>query len=298
MTKFVVFENAASEEFGTTKGFGGIQRKQTLVQYVVSGNSFVAADAIKPPETVEKLAPGIYTPSVSYSGEKILSIHECATDELIRFKDERHELVLSEIDNFWKSENKYKEAGFTHKRGVLLSGAPGTGKSCIIKLVMEDTVKKGDVVFVTRSVGSTVACLKAFREIEPKRKVLCVMEDLDELIRYDEHSILELFDGDNQMDHVLALATTNYPERLPARILRPGRFDRKLEIGLIPEAGRRAYFQKKLGEKESFVKDIDTFTKLTKDFSFAQMREFLVATYCLGHNPVEAANRVREGRIE
>lgn len=295
MKTFMVFE---SNMIKGTSDFGGIKRKQTLVQYAVSGNSFVASGAVKPPETVEKLSAGIYCPQVGYNGEKILSIHECATDELIRFKDERHELVLKEIDQFWKSENKYREAGFTHKRGVLLSGEPGTGKSCILKLVMEDTVKKGDVVFITKSVNATVQCLKAFREIEPTRKVLCIMEDLDELIRYDEHSILELFDGDNQMDGVLALATTNYPERLPARILRPGRFDRKLEIGVIPESGRKAYFQKKLGQKEAHSKNIDYYTKLTKDFSFAQMREFLVATYCLEHSPEEAARRVREGKIE
>lgn len=286
-----LFENSPASE-----SVAGMKRIQTKSLYTVAGNEIFPSGT--PPTTIEKLEAGVYKACTNMAGQAFFSIHEAKTDELLRFEDPRHELVIGEIKKFWERKESFKEMGFTHKRGMLLTGDPGTGKSCILKLVMEDVVAEGDLVFIVREPYSLIKCLESLREIEPDRNVLAVMEDADEMCRYSEHAMLELFDGDNQFDNLLILGTTNYPDRFAPRMMRPGRFDRKLQISVLPEAGRKAYFQKKLGANEKTAVHVDKYVNLTKGFSFAQMREFLVATHCLGHTPMEAAKRVRSGKIE
>ena len=139
--------------------------------------------------------------------------------------------------------------------------------------------------------------IREFRDVEPDRHILCVLEDVDGLIQYSEHSMLELFDGDDQVNHVLFLATTNYPERLPARVMRSGRFDTKIEIKQIPREGRIAYLQNKVGTRCK-PEDIENYADLTEDFSFAQMREFVAATFALNQEPKAAVTRIRRNFTE
>lgn len=275
---------------------GGVKKEQVRVQYVRMGNMFHPAPQV--PETVDVLPAGVYKTGVNMEGSPYLEVHEAKTDELLRFDDPRQDEVINEVQKFWSKEASFKEMGFTHKRGMLLTGDPGTGKSCILKLVMEEVVKQGDLVLVTRSPYALCKVIEGIKEIEDGRRILAIMEDADELCQYSEHEMLQLFDGDNQFDNLLILGTTNYPERFNPRMLRPGRFDRKLKIGVLPEAGRKAYFDKKLGGNPTTASLVDSYVKLTDGFSFAQMREFLVSTHCLDHDPATAAQRIRSGSIE
>ena len=244
--------------------------------------------------TTPTLEAGIYKVGTDMSGRAWFTKHDLVTDELYRFEDERHQLVLEEIEQFWKLESKFKNLGFTHKRGMLLHGKPGSGKSALLKLVMEDITKAGDIVLLARDLHSLRSVLGQMREIEPDRKCVVVMEDVDELIRYGEHALLELFDGDDQVDKVLYLGTTNYPERLPNRVRRAGRFDRSMEIPFPPKAGRLAYLEKKIGlfEKEDPAV-VDDIAEATDGFSFAQLKEFLVSTYIYGYDPEVTITRLQ-----
>jgi len=265
----------------------GKTRKKHLTQFLVSGNVYSPMGDV---DTVSTLEAGIY--DIKYKGGSyVYEVHELKTDEILRFEDERYNTVLNEISHFWTLKKSFDEMGFTHKRGVLLFGVPGSGKSCLTKLVMEDTVNKGDIVFIAKDSSGLVTGLEHFREVEPERKCLVVIEDIDELVRYHERPILELFDGDSQMDNLVILATTNYPDRLPPRVLRAGRFDRKIEIKNPPKAGRLAYLKHKLAIHEDESK-IDELAEKTKGFSFGQLREFLVSTYCLGQDVDLAIKRI------
>ena len=139
--------------------------------------------------------------------------------------------------------------------------------------------------------------IKAFREVEPDRHILAVLEDVDELVKYNEHALLELFDGENQEDGVLYLATTNYIDRLPPRMIRAGRFDRKIKVYDPPAEGRRAYFQHKLGTNEKEDK-IEELVKDTDGMSFSQLKELVVSVYCLGQKKGEALKRIKNNLEE
>jgi len=269
----------------------GTKKQQVLIQYQVGENIFMPMGHIR---TVKTLPSGIYNIKSSMSGP-YYELAEIKTDNLLRFADARYNMILEEIGRFWDIKDNFKDMGFVHKRGLLLYGSPGTGKSCLLKQVMEDVVKKGDIVFISN--GSSYQLkegLSAFREVEPDRQVLSIMEDIDE---FDEHTILQLFDGDTLVDNVLFLGTTNYINKLAPRLLREGRFDRKIQIDNPPIEGRVAYFNYKLGKKESKEK-IRSMAEKTKGFSFGQLREFLVSVYCLKYDVDETVKRIRNGREE
>ena len=74
------------------------------------------------------------------------------------------------------------------------------------------------------------------REIEPDRKIILILEDIDNFINVDKAlltKLLQILDGSNKLDNIITIATTNYQEKLEERIAnRPSRFDRRYEIGL------------------------------------------------------------------
>lgn len=267
------------------------KREQVYTQFRVTKNSFLPMGAIV---TQEKLDPGMYQVKQTMQGI-MFEFHELNTDELLRFDDSRHREVLGEIKDFWRRKDEYVKLGFTHKRGVLLRGEPGTGKSCLLKLVMEDCVARGDVVFIIKDAYVLKEALAVYRDVEADRHVLIIMEDIDHVFDYGgEYPILELLDGDSQVDGVLFLFTTNYYERLSPRIKRPGRIDKIIEIMSPPKEGRLAYLKHKLGLHEG-ERALEELADKTDGFSFAQLREFLVSVYCLGTSVDKAVDRVRNG---
>jgi len=267
------------------------KKKQVLIQYMVGENSFHPVGQIK---TVKTLPPGIYNIQESMQGP-YFEITDIRTDNLLKFADSRYNMILEEIDKFWKIKDNFKNMGFLHKRGVLLYGNPGTGKSCLLKQVMEGMVKRGDLVFMAGTSSYRIKDgLSLLKEVEPDRQVLAVMEDIDE---FDEHTLLQLFDGNTIFDDVLFLGTTNYINKLQPRLLREGRFDRKIRIDNPPLEGRVAYFNYKLGKREPSER-IKEMAEKTKGFSFGQLREFLVSVYCLGYDIDETVKRIQSGREE
>lgn len=216
------------------------KRKKHLTQYLNQDNVKRPCPNMTLPPTEQFLEPGVYKIKMDMRGV-FYEIHTVNTDELLRFKDERYEEVLNEIGDFWTDDRKekFKNLGFSHKRGIILYGEAGVGKSCLMKLVMEQSINNGDVVFIadSHSVTTLREGLKEFKEIEPDRNCIVMLEDIDESMQWNEKAFLNLFDGDDQIDGVLYLATTNHINKISDRFKRPGRFDRKLKIHLPPKEG-------------------------------------------------------------
>lgn len=267
------------------------KKERVFTQYMTSGNIFRPMGHI---ETSETVSPGIYNIKSDMNG-LFFELCEINTDELLKFEDSRYNQVLEEIDKFWKLKENYDDLGFTHKRGVLLHGSPGTGKSCLLKLVMESVVNDNNIVIVCNEASLITEGLRLIRDIEPDRQILVVTEDIDSSMKYQERPLLELLDGNATQGGVLFLATTNYLKNLPARMLRANRFDRLVEIHNPPEDGRKAYFTLKIGDRES-TKKIEELVEKTKGFSFAELREFMVSVYCLDAKVGEAVKRIKSPR--
>jgi adenylate kinase family enzyme len=203
---------------------------------------------------------------------------------LLELPEMRSEEVIKVVENFWNSEKDYKEGnefvigGAAYRAGSLLYGPPGSGKSSTIKIAALRMVKRDGIVFYSAlDAGSISSFLSDFSKIEPGRKCVVVLEDLDSLIeRYGEAGYLEMLDSAKTIDNVFFIATTNYPEKLDPRIYnRPGRFSHVIKIGLPTEVTRRAYLKAILKNHQ----DIDYIVENSKGFTVDHLSSLLNAVY-------------------
>jgi len=222
---------------------------------------------------------------IEYSDDRGIYFLEKETtmDELMILPDTSSDEVVKGIQHFWTKEKKYRDYGFLWKRGILLFGPPGSGKTSTVQLIVAEIVKLGGIAVYVNNPGLVIKGLNILRAIEPKRPVLVIMEDIDSIIdRYGESEILSLLDGEFQVDNAVFLATTNYPEKLDKRIInRPSRFDIVRQIGMPSDAAREFYLARKnprLAENEILMKK---WVKDTKGYSVAHLKELIASVECL-----------------
>jgi hypothetical protein len=249
---------------------------RTYTQYTRHGNTYEPAPDIRLEPALGKYA---YRVIWTWSGVGFQRMKP-QTDELYKFDNSVMTDVLGEIDRFWDLKADYDKLGLMHNRGVLMYGPPGMGKTSIINQVSDMIVGRGDVVLYAKKISTLVEGLKAFREVEPDRKAVVALEDADEYIGYEEREFLQLLDGEQSINGVLYLATTNYLERFPARLLRPGRFDKQVYVGSPPYEGRLAYLTNKLKDVEK-AREIERLARETDGMSFGHLRELITAVYAL-----------------
>jgi hypothetical protein len=259
-------------------------------QWALGGNGrFMPVGA-----TVAKLPSGIYecfaVPGM-WGVEKV----NVASDGIYTLPDMATETVLDEVRKFWANEDRYRIHSLLYKRGIILYGPPGGGKTVTVKLLMNELVKREGIVILAQNINLCIMVLKAIRRIEPKRNLIVVLEDIDEIINFNGESIvLSMLDGENNIDNILHLATTNYPERLGSRIInRPSRFDRRVFVGMPSPEARRAYLQKATNDGLDQT-TLDTWVKDTNDMSIAHMRELVAAVYCLDQPYADVVDRLQK----
>ena len=233
-------------------------------------------------ETCPTLPPGIYDPvQVPNAGLAWCPV-EARDDMLLRFPGSDGARVVEEIELFWTQEEAFARYSLPFKRGILLHGPPGSGKSSTLRLVAESVVERGGYVLLFSRPTTLVTAVRMLRSAHPEASVVVLMEDLDAILHNgDESSVLNLLDGAEQVHRVVFLATTNYPELLKDRIAnRPSRFDRRVLIAPPTAETRRMYLDTLVCEGDDF--DLDRYVKDTADMSLAHVKELFVATAILG----------------
>lgn len=250
----------------------------TFVQWAVSGNNEFMAVA----STTPKLPAGVYKQQRTDHGIQLEKL-DIKVDTLISFPDDLPKIVCDEITSFWKKGAIFYEYGFLHRRGYLLYGPAGCGKTAVVQLIANEVIAGGDVVMMCNHPPTLRDALIVFRKVEPERRVVCVFEDIDATVQeYGDDAVLALLDGENQIDRVLNLATTNYPERLDPRLIsRPRRFDRVIKINMPSALTRKTYLTTKL---KINGKELTGWVEKTEGLSFAALAELVISVKCLGND--------------
>lgn len=251
----------------------------TLTQWASAGpNKFIAVGS-----TEGQLEPGLYHIEWDNNGNPVFCLDKNNVDGLLRFEDSQAETIMAEIAAFWGTADAFKKYHFLHRRGFLFYGPAGSGKTCLVQLIVADIIARGGLVFLGNQPNALASALRNYRMVEPERHVVCLFEDIDAIIDNEgDMAILSMLDGEHQIDHVLNIATTNYPEKLDRRLVgRPRRFDNVIHIGMPNESIRRQYFTQKfqIGDASD---DLDKWVESTDEFSFAAMADLVISVKCLG----------------
>jgi cell division protease FtsH len=174
---------------------------------------------------------------------------------------EEAEQELVEIVDFLKDPSKYTRLGGTAPKGVLLVGAPGTGKTLLARAVAGEAgvpfFSMGASEFVEMIVGVGASRVRdLFKQAREAAPALIFIDELDAIGRArgggafasganDEreqtlNQILTEMDGFSSREGVIVLAATNRPDVLDQALLRPGRFDRRVIVQPPDKSGREA----------------------------------------------------------
>lgn len=252
----------------------------------VSGNAYVAAADVH-----QLLPPGLWDVVVTQSG-MYFNLDVVEDRDILRFPDAPIDYIATELERFWSSLSWFTDHGFPHKRGILLHGPPGSGKTSTVQLVVKDVIERGGLVFQFSK--AFTAGYRVFREVEPDRPVVVLMEDLDSIITpQNESDILNILDGIGVMRRVVFLATTNYPEKLPPRLSnRPSRFDRRVLIGHPSDAARRMYLE--YISRDSDELDINKWVRDTEGFSLAHLKELFIGVLGLENTYASKLKELRD----
>lgn len=240
------------------------------------------------------IPPGIYTVNVDREGyycEKSV----VKSDELFLFSDALSIKILEEIELFWSSYNAFKEKNLIHKRGILLEGPAGTGKSSIVTMLSSQIISNGGIVFKISDMRNFIDYVgflhSSFRKIQPTTPIITILEDID---KFEEimPSILDFLDGKNSIDYHVFIATTNNSEALEDNLIRPSRLDLVYTIDLPCKQHREEFFKFKKVPDE----DLDLLVSESEHCSLADLKEIYICKYLLGYSIEDAISKVKSPR--
>jgi SpoVK/Ycf46/Vps4 family AAA+-type ATPase len=254
--------------------------------------------------TVETIPAGFYKFTSSQQLGVGIVKSNVNLDELFELPFKESKAIIEDIKKFWNSKDKYIEYNYTHKRGILLYGKPGNGKTSIINLLTLELINKHNGIVFSINTPDDLHDFKQFvptilRNIEPDRPIICTIEDIDSILSNYGHatksSFLNLLDGSSQVTNIVYIATTNYPDQLEENITnRPSRFDRRYEIGLPDEEVRKVYIQSKIKSEDLENINIDYWVEQTEGFSISHIKELIISVVIFGNDLEESLNLMRE----
>ena len=219
----------------------------------------------------------------------------------------KNELV--EVVDFLKNPDKYVNAGAKIPKGILLEGEPGTGKTLLARAVAGEAgvnfISASGSEFIEMFVGVGAARVrKLFDTAKEKSPCVIFIDEIDAIGRQrgagfnsgnDEreqtlNQILTNMDGFEKTTGVIVVAATNRADILDSALVRPGRFDRKVNVPLPDTIGREAislvHFRNKNVAKNVSLKEVAT---LTSGFSGADIANLAneAAIYSVRNNLTE-----------
>ncbi len=206
-------------------------------------------------------------------------------DDLV-LADDMKTSIREDFTTFLKSEARYNRLGIAWRRGALMIGPPGNGKThCVRALVKELAVSSLYVQSLSHQYYTAEQMWQqVFDRARGLRPCVLVLEDLDSLVTDENRSFfLNQLDGFEQNHGLIVLATTNHPDRIDSAIIdRPSRFDRKYHFNLPSLEERKDYlasWQNRLSSESGWLSsEVLAIAEATDGFSFAYLKELVIST--------------------
>ena len=208
-------------------------------------------------------------------------------------KEAKHE--LEEVVDFLKNPKKFQAIGARIPRGILLMGAPGTGKTLLARAVAGEanvsffSISGSEFVELFVGVGAS-RVRDMFKVARASQPAIIFIDEIDAVGRVrgigtgggnDEreqtlNQILVEMDGFDPNDSVIIMAATNRPDVLDPALLRPGRFDRRVNVEL-PDRKDRVDILKVHAKNKPLEKDtrLETVAERTPGFSGADLHSIM-----------------------
>lgn len=228
--------------------------------------------------------------SFGQSGAKVYADTEVKT----RFDDvagqDEAKASLQEMVDFLHNPKKYTALGAKLPKGALLVGPPGTGKTLIARAVAGEAgvpfFSMSGSEFVQMFVGMGAAKVRdLFNEASKKAPCIIFIDEIDAIGKSREgryggandereqtlNQLLTEMDGFDGDKGVIILAATNRPDSLDKALLRPGRFDRRIQMELPDLEGRKAIINVHLKNVQHEVVDLDVVARVTAGSSGADL---------------------------
>ena len=264
--------------------------KKSYSKYVIKENLYQMIGA-----TEDSLPCGFYHPYIDNYGNPHLIKMDIKMPKLYKLPNETQTMILSDVQKFWESEERYRKFGSVYKRNILLYSAPGNGKTSLIHMISNKLINDYNGIIIMINDGDDLAwyskCVQSFREIEPTRKIVTIIEDFENLTasRQCTGQLLQLLDGNAQIDNMVTIATTNYPQQIESRFTcRPSRFNLVIEYKKPDAETRRAYMTNKLSEgginvnDEDVKNDIERLVGRSDGYTFDFVKELIQCIYIDG----------------
>ncbi len=212
-------------------------------------------------------------------------------DDVAGIGEVKEELV--EIVDFLKNPKKYQEIGARVPRGVLLAGAPGTGKTLLAKAVAGEAgvpfFHTSGSEFEEMLVGAGASRVRdLFLKAKKANPSIIFIDEIDAVAKkrgtvlhsgageQTLNQILVEMDGLEERENVIVLAATNRPDVLDPAILRPGRFDRTVTVRMPNLNDRKAILDVHAKNKKFDIDvDLDVIAKKTTGYSGADLENLL-----------------------
>lgn len=194
-------------------------------------------------------------------------------EQVAGLKEEKEE--LEEIVDFLREPGKFTKVGARIPKGVLLEGSPGTGKTLLAKAVAGEagvpffSISGSDFVEMFVGVGAS-RVRDLFAEAKKNAPCIVFIDEIDAVARrrgtgmgggHDEreqtlNQLLVEMDGFGVNEGIIVMAATNRVDILDPAILRPGRFDRKVTVG-VPDIGGREEILRVHAKNKPLAEDVD-----------------------------------------
>jgi len=215
-----------------------------------------------------------------------------STWEKVILDNSLKESLIQDVEGFFHQKDHYDQFEVPWKRGIIVHGLPGNGKTIAVKALMNSLssrpkpiptlyVKSGKGEY-----GTIHAIRNIFRKARQMSPCLLVFEDLDSLITEESRSFfLNEVDGMESNDGIMMIGSTNYLEKLDSGITkRPSRFDRKYHFDLPAPQERTRYcdfWRTRLANNKSInfpAKMSSAIAAITDGFSFAYLQEAFISS--------------------